>query len=112
MTSLPPDLSRLGDALTQAAETRAAESRRRRHRAGRLGLTGAVAALALAIASPGVLGPADRGLFQLAAATTGAYVPAACDQPRGATFRAARPCGRPGTTDVSPSELSRRLAVR
>jgi hypothetical protein len=35
----------------------------------------------------------------------------ACDQPRGATFAAARPCAAPGTTDATPSGLARRLAV-
>ena len=34
----------------------------------------------------------------------------ACDQPRGATFAAARPCAAPGTTDSTPGGLARRLA--
>ena len=47
--------------------------------------------------------------MQLAAAAIG-YTPTACDRPRGATFAAARPCASPGTTDVKPDRLARRLA--
>ena len=77
----------------------------------RLGVTGAVAALAVAVFAPGALHPGDSAR-QLAIASAGViYRPAACDQPRGATFAAARPCAAPGTTDATPDVLARRLAV-
>ena len=107
---LPPDLARLGDHLT-AATARAGERERRRKLLTRLGITGAAAALALGVFSPGVLHPSD-GARTLAIAAAGAtFKPTACDQPRGATFAAARPCATPGTTDATPDQLARRLAV-
>jgi hypothetical protein len=112
MVPLPPDLQELGDRLPAAAEARAREQRRRRRRlARRVGATG-LAAFTIAVLSPGVLTPADRGLFRLATASTTQYVPAACDQPRGATFRAAAPCNPPGSTDSLPGSLARRMAAR
>jgi hypothetical protein len=108
MVELPDDLSTLGDRLTAAAEERARESERRRQRRNKLVATGAAAMLTLVALSPGPLSPAVRNPFQLAAASS--YVPAACDQPRGATMSAARPCNPPGTTDSLPGSLSRRLA--
>ena len=112
MTELPPDLTSLGDQITQAAESRMRERKRRLALLARLGYTGVAAAVALAIVAPGALGPSDRGLFQLASASTATYTPAACDQPRGATFAAARPCAPPGATDVVLSSLARRYAAR
>jgi hypothetical protein len=61
--------------------------------------------------APGALQPSDGvGGFAVASAA-GSYRPTACDQPRGATFAAARPCAAPGTTDATPDLLARRLAV-
>jgi hypothetical protein len=110
MPMLPDDLSNLGDRLTAAAEARAHELQRRRRRAQKLAASGIAALLTLIALSPGPLSPAVRNPFQLAAASSSAYVPAACDQPRGATMAAARPCNPPGTTDSVPGSLSRRLA--
>lgn len=108
---MPPDLERLGEQLASAT-ARAGLRRHRNAVVARLGATGAAAALALAVFAPGALQPAD-GARTLALASTGAaYRPTACDQPRGATFAAARPCATPGTTDATPDELARRLAVR
>jgi hypothetical protein len=107
---LPPDLARLGDHLT-AATARAGARARRNAALARLGVTGAAAALALAAFAPGALHPSDgAGTFAIASAAV-TYRPTACDQPRGATFAAARPCATPGTTDATPDLLARRLAV-
>ena len=105
---LPPDLARLGDHLA-AATVRAGERERRKALLARLGVTGAVAALALGIFAPGALHPSD-GARTLAAAARVSYQPTSCDRPRGATFAAARPCAAPGTTDATPGGLARRLA--
>jgi hypothetical protein len=105
---LPPDLARLGDQLN-AATARAGARARRRALLVRLGATGAAAAIALAMFAPGVLQPTD-GARTLAVAASSVYRPMACDQPRGATFAAARPCATPGTTDATPGDLARRLA--
>ena len=106
---LPPDLSKLGDELARATDRAAAARARRGDVFARLAATGVAAALALAVLFPGGLGSADRDndLLQFAA-TSVSYVPTACDQPRGATFAAARPCASPGVTDVV--ELDRRYA--
>ena len=107
---LPPDLARLGDQLA-AATARAGARERRKMRLVRVGITGAAAALALAVFAPGALHPTD-GTRTLAIAAAGStYRPMACDQPRGATFAAARPCAAPGTTDATPDVLARRLAM-
>ena len=108
---LPPDLARLGNHLAAATERAGARERRRKLLLKRLGITGAAAALALGVFAPGVLHPSD-GARTLAIAAAGAtFKPTACDQPRGATFAAARPCAAPGTTDATPDLLARRLAV-
>src|SRR5215218_9133340 len=106
--SLPPDLAQLGDQLATAT-ARASARRRRNAQLRRLGVTGAAAALALAVFVPGGLQPSD-GARTLALASTVTYRPVACDQPRGATFAAVRPCAAPGTTDTTRSGLARRLA--
>ena len=110
---LPPDLERIGDELTAAVDGRLRARRRRNLLIGRLAVTGIAAALGLAALSPGPLGIADRhgDAFDVASTSTTAYVPAACDQPRGATFAAARPCGPPGATDAALT-LERRMAMR
>ena len=107
---LPPDLARLGDQLA-VATTRAGARRRRHRRMARLGLTGAAAALALGVFAPGALHPSDSARTLAIAAASVSFKPTACDQPRGATFAAARPCAAPGTTDATPDLLARRLAV-
>jgi hypothetical protein len=107
---LPPDLARLGDQLATATARAGARSRRN-GRLARLGLTGAAAALALAVFAPGALHPSDSARTLAIAAASTTYRPMACDQPRGATFAAARPCAAPGTTDATPDGLARRLAV-
>jgi hypothetical protein len=107
---LPPDLARLGDQLA-VATTRAGARARRRRRMARLGLTGAAAALAIGVFAPGALHPSDSARTLAIAAASVSFKPTACDQPRGGTFAAARPCATPGTTDATPDVLARRLAV-
>ena len=107
---LPPDLARLGDHLAAATERAGARARRNALLA-RFGVTGAVAALALAMFAPGALHPGDGARTLAFVTASSAYRPMACDQPRGATFAAARPCAAPGTTDATPDGLARRLAV-
>ena len=107
---LPPDLARLGDHLA-AATARAGERARRRKVLTRLAATGAAAAIAIGVFAPGILHPADGARTLALAAASASFKPTACDQPRGATFAAARPCATPGTTDATPDRLARRLAV-
>ena len=107
---LPPDLARLGDQLA-AATTRAGARARRRKLMTRIGITGAAAALALGVFAPGALHPTDGARTLAIAAASATFKPTACDQPRGGTFAAARPCAAPGTTDATPDLLARRLAV-
>jgi hypothetical protein len=109
---LPPDLSRLGDEIDRATARRLRLRRRRAERRWRLCATAVAAALALAAFAPGALRNSDRGNPLTLASASAAYRPAACDQPRGATFSAVRPCAAPGTTDASPDRLARRLAIR
>jgi hypothetical protein len=109
MTELPPDLARLGDELARATERRAAEQRRRRDRVARLAATGAAAVIAMAVLFPSAIDRAGSGGESPASASARVtYIPNACDQPRGATFVAARPCATPGATDVAA--LDRRYA--
>ena len=112
MSELPPDLSRLGDELARATRRQAAAERaRRRERRTRLAATGVAAALAAGIVLPAALDRAREGTGAEPFRATSArvtYVPNACDQPRGATFAAARPCAAPGATDVVA--LDRRYA--
>ena len=108
---LPPDLARLGDQLASATARAGARSRRRKRLWTRVGATGAAAALALGVFAPGLLHPSDGARSLALAAATASFKPTACDQPRGATFAAARPCATPGTTDATPDHLARRLAV-
>ena len=108
---LPPELDRLGDALARAADRKASSRNHRRTVLARLAGSGAAAVLAFTALHPGALGTAARdGGLQLASSSV-AYVPAACDQPRGATFAAVRPCARPGATDVATDALARRYAT-
>jgi hypothetical protein len=107
---LPSDLARLGDQLGTAT-ARARARARRKALLARLGATGVAAVIALAMFAPGALEPTDGARTLAIAAAGTVYRPMACDQPRGATFAAARPCAAPGTTDATPSGLARRLAV-
>jgi hypothetical protein len=84
---LPPDLARLGDALTRAAERTATASRRRAERRRRLVSTAAVGALVFAALTPAALGPAQR---QTDLALEPGFPPSGCDQPHGAQFTLAR----------------------
>jgi hypothetical protein len=109
---LPPDLSRLGDELARATERRTRALRRRAERRGRIAATGVAALLAVAFLA--TLQPRDGERpgepGQLTSSTV--YRPVACDQPRGATFAAVRPCAAPGATDVEPVLMARRYAVQ
>ena len=109
---LPPDLDKLGDALAAATERAARERRRRRDLIGRLVATGVASVLAFTVLNPGALGPADRSDGLLSIASAEAYVPQACETPRGATFSQSqrRPCAAPGVTDVE--SLERPYAAR
>ena len=109
---LPPDLDRLGDQIAAATTRARARVHRRKVLLARLAATGAAAALALGVFAPGALHPSDSARTLAIAAASASFKPTACDQPRGATFAAARPCATPGTTDATPDLLARRLAVR
>lgn len=99
---LPPELSRLGDEIVAAAETRLRARRRRTELLTRLATAGVVGGLLFAVLTPGPLGPADRaGLLRLAPAAPAAapgQLTAMCDQPRRATFVSSGPCA--GTSVV------------
>ena len=109
---LPPDLSRLGDEIDRATARRLRQRRRRAERRRRLAVTLAATATALAIIGPGVLQPGTRSLETALASSRTGYQPMSCDQPRGATFAAVRPCASPGATNVTPDPLGRRYAVQ
>jgi hypothetical protein len=109
---LPPDLSRLGDDIDRATARRFRERKRRAERRRRLAVTLAAAGVALAVTAPGALQPATRSSDSVFASARGAYRPTSCDQPRGATFAAVRPCASPGATNVTPNPLGRRYAVQ
>ncbi len=103
---LPPDLSRLGDELVLAM-------RRRADRRRQAFTTGVAAMLAVAVlASAELRGAAAPPPSPSDAVAVTVYRPVACDQPRGATFAAVRPCASPGATDVEPVLTSRRYAVQ
>ena len=110
---LPPDLSRLGDAIVRATERRTRARRRRAERRRRTAATAVAAVLAVAFLAPLPPPGGERPAVPsgLASAAT-VYRPVACDQPRGATFAAARPCAAPGATDVEPALMARRYAVQ
>src|SRR6185503_15052325 len=107
---LPPDLSRLGDEIDRATARRLRERRRRAERRRRIAVTLAAAAVAIAAFGPGALQPASRSLDTALASSKAGYQPMSCDQPRGATFAAVRPCASPGATNVSPDPMGRRYA--
>ena len=109
---LPPDLSRLGDEIVRATARRTRELRRRAERRGRIARTGAATVVVVALLA--LQGGERPAATAPVAATTAAtvYRPVACDQPRGATFAAVRPCASPGSTDVEPQLMARRYAVQ
>ena len=110
---LPPDLSRLGDEIDRATARRFRERKRRAERRRRIAVTFVACAVALAAFGPGALQPATRSVGTVLASSSAAgYHPISCDQPRGATFAAVRPCASPGATNVSPDPLGRRYAVQ
>jgi hypothetical protein len=109
---LPPDLSRLGDEIDRATARRFRERRRRAERRRRMAVIVAATAMALAAIGPGVLQPATRNVETALASSRTGYQPMSCDQPRGATFAAVRPCASPGATNVTPDPLGRRYAVQ
>ena len=108
---LPSDLDRLGDALARATARDARERARRGERRRRVAAGCVMAVLALTALAPAGLTPSDRSGLALLASSRVVYQPVACDRPRGGTFVAARPCARPGATDVTPDALARRYAV-
>ena len=108
---LPPDLSRLGDELVRATERRARVLRRRAALRSRIAATGVAAVLAVAFLAPFQLHGGERPAEPRQLASSTVYRPVACDQPRGATFAAVRPCASPGSTDVQPGLMARRYAV-
>ena len=108
---LPPDLSRLGEEIDRATARRLREQRRRAERRKRFGMTLAAAAVALAVVAPGALQPATRSGDQAFASARNGYQPTSCDQLRGATFAAVRPCASPGAT-MTADTLGRRYAIQ
>jgi hypothetical protein len=86
MVPLPPDLERLGEQLAAAAESTRDRRRQRAEQRRRLAIAGVVGAIALAVLTPGQLGPAIRE-FTLANATV---IPPGCETPRGSGFMLAR----------------------
>jgi hypothetical protein len=86
MTSLPPDLDRLGERLARAAG-QTAEARRRRHeRRRRVATAGAIGAVAFAVLTPGPLAPGMRNLAGACLAGED-LAPLGCDHPRGPQVR-------------------------
>jgi hypothetical protein len=82
---LPPDLERLGDALTEATARAAVARRRPLTTARRLAACLAAGMAVFAVAAPDDLGPAQRatgGLLGLAAIEQ-AYGSGRCDPPHG-----------------------------
>ena len=108
---LPPDLARLGDQLAR----RHARARARARGATRgwpgSGPRARRPRSRWPCSRPARCSPTDGARTLALAAASVVYRPTACDQPRGATFAAARPCAAPGTTDATPDGLARRLAV-
>src|SRR3954451_7887323 len=95
---LPPGLPRLGDEIDRATARRLRQRRRRAERRRRLAVTLAATAAGGAVIGPGALQPGTRSLGTALASSKVGYQPMACDQPRGATFAAVRPCASPGAT--------------
>src|SRR4051794_17037817 len=96
---LPPDLSRLGDQLTDAAARTLDARRHRRALLGRGAATAVAGVLAFAVLAPAALGPAQTGpqspLAQVGGRPTFVDdgVSSSCDQGRGSRFGLPA-CGR------------------
>ena len=90
--ALPPDLDRLGSALTNAAARAGARRRRLTERRRRMAASLAAGLLVFAAMTPSHLDGADNHpqLLQLASAPAEASM--ACDQPRGHPFEVTEPC--------------------
>jgi hypothetical protein len=91
MGDLPPDLDRLGHALTHATERAVARRQQAHERRRRLAGCAVAALLVFATMTPTHLGPADQpDFFSLALEPAGAAV--RCDQPRGQRFHYTDAC--------------------
>ncbi len=91
MAELPPDLERLGNALTDAASRAVAARRRRAHLGRRLAACVAAGVLVFAAMTPSHLGTAEfsaNGLIELASiAGADGQLGGGCDRPHGAGGR-------------------------
>jgi hypothetical protein len=87
MSSLPPDLDRLGDQLTRAASSTLAARRRRHEQRRRVAMSGVIAALAFGALTPAALGPAAR---ELGATALVAFTEPGCEYPHGPGVMLAR----------------------
>src|SRR3954466_1222140 len=93
MPELPPDLDRLGSALTHAARRAAAARRRRAALRRRLAASIAAGLLVFAAMTPSHLGRADRESFLGFAQADKAEAAVFCDVPRGGhQFQLLEPC--------------------
>ena len=91
MGDLPPDLDRLGLALTRATEREVKRRHTASHRRRRLIGCAAAAFCVFASMTPTHLGPADQpDFFRLAIEPAGAAV--RCDMPRGQRFHYTDAC--------------------
>ena len=91
MGDLPPDLDRLGHALTHATERAVARRDQVNHRRRRLVGCAVAAFCVFASMTPTHLGPADQpDFFALAIDSAGAAV--RCDMPRGQRFHYTDAC--------------------
>jgi hypothetical protein len=87
MSSLPPDLDRLGDQLARAASRTLAARRRRHEMRRRIAIAGVIGAFAFGALTPAALGPAAR---ELGGATLVAFAPPGCEYPHGPGVMLAR----------------------
>jgi hypothetical protein len=94
---MPPELSRLGDQLSSAAERTRDRRRRRAEQRRRLAATGLAGALIFAALTPAALEPAHRDHLQMASIRS-------CDPPRSDKF--------PHTGCGAPMVLHRPYAVQ
>jgi hypothetical protein len=91
MGDLPPDLDRLGSALTHATERAVARRDQAANRRRRLVGCALAALLVFAAMTPTHLGPADQpDFFSLSLEPAGAAM--RCDQPRGQRFHYTDAC--------------------
>jgi hypothetical protein len=91
MAELPPDLDRLGRALTHAAANAAARRNARLDRRKRLIGSLLAGLLVFATMTPTHLGPADKPDF-LQLSITSVYAADRCDIPRGQRFHYLEAC--------------------